>query len=112
MSEPTQHMTEAVTQGYCKFPESSMKASRDELDDLKLKIEGNLPEDIQGHVFIIAPVGSVNSGGLPYPDGDSLLNGDGTTPIRQHSREQSMVDINLAIMASLGFLSRLASVIN
>jgi carotenoid cleavage dioxygenase-like enzyme len=77
MSEPTQHMTEDVTQGYCKFPESSMKASRDELDDLKLKIEGNLPEDIQGHVFIVAPVGSVNSGGLPYPDGDSLLNGDG-----------------------------------
>jgi hypothetical protein len=39
MSEPTQHMTEAVTQGYCKFPESSMKASRDELDDLKLKMK-------------------------------------------------------------------------
>ncbi|HAZ49648.1 MAG TPA: lignostilbene-alpha,beta-dioxygenase [Cyanobacteria bacterium UBA11369] len=78
MSEITQHLTEAVAQSYCKVPESIMKASQDELDNVKLEIvKGNLPEDIQGHVFIVAPVGSVNSGGLPYPDGDSLLNGDG-----------------------------------
>jgi carotenoid cleavage dioxygenase-like enzyme len=54
-----------------------MTASRDELDDIQLEIEGNLPEDLQGHVFIVAPVGTVESGGLPFKDGDSLLNGDG-----------------------------------
>ncbi len=59
------------------LPESILTASRCELTDIKLKIEGELPEDLQGYVFIIAPVGSVNSGGIPYPNGDSLLNGDG-----------------------------------
>jgi carotenoid cleavage dioxygenase-like enzyme len=77
MHQPTQHLTEALIQEYCEVSESIMRASRDELDDLKLEIEGDLPEDIQGHVFIVTPVGSVNSGGLPYPDGNSWLNGDG-----------------------------------
>lgn len=77
MNQPTQNQIKTVTQDYCKVPESIMRASQDELDNLKLEIEGDLPKDLQGHVFIVAPVGSVNSGGLPYPDGDSLLNGDG-----------------------------------
>lgn len=77
MNQPTENSTEAMTQDYCKVPESIMKASRDELDNVKLKIEGKLPEDLEGHVFIVAPVGSVNSGGLPDPDGDSVLSGDG-----------------------------------
>ncbi|MFB6274906.1 MAG: carotenoid oxygenase family protein, partial [Halothece sp.] len=40
-------------------------------------IEGDLPEDIQGHFFMVAPVGSIDSGGLPHPSRDSLINGDG-----------------------------------
>ena len=38
-----------------------MRSTRCELTDLKMKIQGTLPDDLQGHVFIIAPVGSVNS---------------------------------------------------
>jgi len=77
VSEQIQNLTEAVTSCYCPVPESIMRSTRCELTDLKMKIQGTLPDDLQGHVFIIAPVGSVNSGGLPYPNGDSLLNGDG-----------------------------------
>jgi len=59
------------------LPSSILSASRCEFSDLTLQIEGNLPKDLQGHFFMVAPVGSVNSGGLPYPSGNSLLNGDG-----------------------------------
>jgi carotenoid cleavage dioxygenase-like enzyme len=55
-----------------------MTPSRDELDNVQLEIfEGHLPDDVQGHVFIVAPVGTVDSGGLPFKDGNSFLNGDG-----------------------------------
>jgi len=58
-------------------PSSILTANRYELSDLPMHIEGNLPEDIQGHFFMVAPVGSIASGGLPYPSKDSILNGDG-----------------------------------
>ena len=77
MSEPTKRNTEAVMSGCPPVPQSIMTASREELDNIPLDIEGELPEDLLGHVFIVAPVGSVESGGLPYKDGDSYLNGDG-----------------------------------
>lgn len=59
------------------LPESLFTASRYELNDIPLQIEGELPNDIQGHSFLVAPVGSLNSGGLPYPGGNSLISGDG-----------------------------------
>ena len=74
MSEPPQ--SNAKT-GCPPVPQSIMTASRDELDNIQLEIEGNLPEEVQGYIFIVAPVGTVESGGLPFPDGDSFLNGDG-----------------------------------
>lgn len=59
-------------------PASILTASRCELTDVTLKVaEGEIPKDLQGHAFFIAPVGSVDSGGLPYPNGNSILNGDG-----------------------------------
>jgi hypothetical protein len=58
-------------------PSSILTANRYELSDLPMHIEGDLPEDIQGHFFMVAPVGSIASGGLPYPSKDSILNGDG-----------------------------------
>ncbi|MBW4513559.1 MAG: carotenoid oxygenase family protein [Scytonematopsis contorta HA4267-MV1] len=60
-----------------KVPESIMTASRCELVDIQMKICGNLPVDLQGHVFMVAPSGTVDSDGLPYTNGDSLLCGDG-----------------------------------
>jgi len=59
------------------IPNSILTADRYELSDLSMNIEGELPEDLQGHFFMVAPVGSVDSGGLPYPSADSILNGDG-----------------------------------
>lgn len=62
------------------LPKSLLKANRDELD-IKLNItnvgEQELPNDLQGHVFIVAPVGTSESQGLPHVDGDSFMCGDG-----------------------------------
>jgi carotenoid cleavage dioxygenase-like enzyme len=80
------------------FPRSVLSASRAEFGDdretqkakqpalkLLVKDEGKIPEDLQGHVFIIGPVGSVNSPSQPgteivFPARDgstALYNGDG-----------------------------------
>jgi hypothetical protein len=81
MSGPPQSNTQEVTDGCPSVPDSLLKAKRNELTDIKLNIikmgEKDLPDDLQGHVFIIAPVGTVNSAGLPFKSGDSFLNGDG-----------------------------------
>ncbi|MEG4841743.1 carotenoid oxygenase family protein [Microcoleus sp. B9-D4] len=74
MNEPTQSNTKA---GCPPVPQSIMSASREELDDIPMNIKGELPEEVQGYIFIVAPVGTVESGGLPFADGDSFLNGDG-----------------------------------
>lgn len=60
-----------------KVPESIMTASRCELTDIQMKIWENLPADLHGHVFMVAPTGTVDSDGLPFANGDSLLCGDG-----------------------------------
>ncbi|MEM9926947.1 MAG: carotenoid oxygenase family protein [Cyanobacteria bacterium P01_D01_bin.50] len=62
-----------------QIPNSIMKASREEINELELAIfkqEGNelslvenLPDGLSGYVFIAAP--------LPYGDGSFVLNGDG-----------------------------------
>ena len=68
-----------ITKNYpLRVPEAVMVASRSELTDLPLNtLEGKLPNDLQGYVFIVAPTGSVDSGDLPYPDGTPIFNGDG-----------------------------------
>ncbi len=77
-----------------RFPTSVMTVSRAEFGDpnrqaqgprLPLQIKyGSLPADLQGHVFVIGPAGSVNSprtpdgAAIPSKDGTTLLyNGDG-----------------------------------
>ena len=68
-----------MNQNKYQIPNSIMKASREEIDELELaifkqesnellKVE-NLPEGLSGYVFIAAP--------LPYGDGSFVLNGDG-----------------------------------
>ena len=64
-------------------------ASRKEVNDVELNVfEGEIPDDIYGYVFFNNPVGTVNSGGLPFPEktpdgednpeyGSSVFNGDG-----------------------------------
>jgi carotenoid cleavage dioxygenase-like enzyme len=57
-------------------------ASRAEYADLPLELlEGTLPLDLSGAVYFSSPVGTVESGGLPYPLGQEysspVFNGDG-----------------------------------
>jgi carotenoid cleavage dioxygenase-like enzyme len=60
------------------FPRSMMRASAAEIDHVELHvIEGSLPADLEGHVFLVAPVGSVTSNGLPNPDNSHVWNGNG-----------------------------------
>jgi hypothetical protein len=80
MNERTYNPNQGDTAPFAsaKIPRSIITASRDENTNLILEIkDGKLPEDIQGHVFIVAPVGTIDSDGLPLSDGSSLLNGDG-----------------------------------
>ncbi|MHC5750419.1 MAG: carotenoid oxygenase family protein [Nostoc sp.] len=61
-----------------RFPEAAITASRQELSNLPLNtIYGHIPTDLSGHMFIIAPVGSVASGGLPNPNATHIFNSDG-----------------------------------
>ena len=62
-------------------------ATRDEVEAELELLEGKLPEDLYGYVFFNSPCGTVNSGGLPFPEkradgsenpeyGSSVFNGD------------------------------------
>ena len=78
MKKTTQNPNTAANRCNCLVPKSIMTAERWELTDIELNIEGGeLPKDLYGHVFIVAPVGNVNSGGVPSPNGNSILSGDG-----------------------------------
>ncbi|MCP9928256.1 carotenoid oxygenase family protein [Cyanobium sp. CH-040] len=60
------------------FPRSMLRASAAELIEEQLVVvEGEIPADLQGHLFLIAPVGSVSSDGLPNPDDSHVWNGNG-----------------------------------
>lgn len=77
------------------FPRSVLSVSRDEFGnkednpdakDLPLKMnvkEGKLPLDLQGHVFIVAPVGSIDSPDAQgHPTNSTVYpSSDGTTPL-------------------------------
>lgn len=64
--------------GYPKVPKSITTAKRCEYKNIKLRIiDGCLPKGLQGHIFLVASVGTVESRGLPYHNGDCLLCGDG-----------------------------------
>jgi len=61
-----------------RFPRNMMTASSAELTALRLNVlAGAIPSDLRGHVFMVAPVGSVTSNGLPNPDGSHVWNGNG-----------------------------------
>ena len=58
------------------MPESLLKANRDELN-IKLNItnsgEQEISQELQDHVLIVAPIGTFESEGLTFPNGDSLM---------------------------------------
>jgi len=63
------------------FPDAAFRATRTAQKDLALVLlEGVIPVGLTGHLYILSPVGSVDSGGVPYPDGNdrpTVVNGDG-----------------------------------
>ncbi|MDJ0618689.1 MAG: carotenoid oxygenase family protein [Calothrix sp. MO_192.B10] len=67
------------------FPGAILSVSRQELDEVEMEIvDGTLPADLQGHVFITAICGFVNSHAIsgtpivvPPEDGIPVINGDG-----------------------------------
>lgn len=61
-----------------RVPASVLTAHRTELTEVPLRIvEGALPPDLVGHLFFVAPVGTVANGGLPYDRPTTIMNGDG-----------------------------------
>ncbi|WP_017663461.1 carotenoid oxygenase family protein [Baaleninema simplex] len=72
-----------------RFPKAVLSTSRAEFYDAPLELsiydaDGNpasIPEDLQGHVFIIGPVGSVDSICLDDDPTVVLPSGDGWTPL-------------------------------
>ncbi len=65
-----------------RVPDSVLSASTEELVDVTLdvletKLPEKIPADLHGHVFVIGPVGSVESNGLPSPNGVPIFNGNG-----------------------------------
>lgn len=71
-------MVQESNKQFPPVPRSIATAKRLEIDDAEMEIiEGELPDDLQGYVFMVAPAGTIDSGGLPFPDGNTFLNGDG-----------------------------------
>jgi carotenoid cleavage dioxygenase-like enzyme len=61
-----------------KVPRSLLRAERRPVTDLPLAAyDGAIPADLAGHVFFVGPVGTVAAPGLPDPDGNTVMNGDG-----------------------------------
>ncbi|MEP7108550.1 MAG: carotenoid oxygenase family protein [Ferruginibacter sp.] len=64
-----------------------LMTSRNEVDGLLEVFEGTIPDDLHGVFYVVYPVGSVNSNGLPFPGqvngkynkeyGSPIMNGDG-----------------------------------
>ncbi|GET40894.1 carotenoid oxygenase family protein [Microseira wollei] len=66
------------------FPAAILTVDRHAVNSEPMSIEGQLPEDLQGHIFILAAAGFVNSQPLagtdrvlPSADGTPLISGDG-----------------------------------
>ncbi len=109
MSQKTDNSTDSKTSCYPLVPESIMTATRNELSNLELNtVWGELPRDLQGHIFVVAPVGAIESGGLPYKDGTPILNGDGMI-YRFDFNEPGKVRVNAKIVKPPCYYADLAT---
>jgi carotenoid cleavage dioxygenase-like enzyme len=97
-----------------QFPLSILSVSREEFygqDDahqpLQLQIDGTLPSDLQGHVFIVSPVGSIDSKAIP--DTPIVLPAaDGWTPLYNGDGMIYRLDFDLAAQGKVSLCSRIA----
>lgn len=82
------HASKESGQVITQTKEPLLKTSREEYEGFLQVKEGTLPTDIHGAFLVSLPVGSVNSGGLPFPShlpdgkhnpefGSPIMNGDG-----------------------------------
>jgi len=61
-----------------RLPASLLYAARTDVSDAPLPVlDGALPADLRGHLFVVAPAGTVAWGGRPRRGQPPLLNGDG-----------------------------------
>lgn len=87
MNQSTSNPCTVNQRSQASFPKSILAVSREELFEETLTIKpcqenvATLPSDLQGHVFIIAPVGSVASPSLPDSASTVLPSKDGWTPL-------------------------------
>ena len=95
-----------------------MSGTREELDLELPVVEGTLPNDLSGHVYINSAAGTVNSGGLPYepinPDGtpnkefgSPIFNGDGYV-IRLSFDVEGKVSLRSRLMKTPSYYADLA----
>jgi hypothetical protein len=60
------------------IPESMLRWTRKELDQAPLEVvQGTLPADLGGHMFLVAPAGHVETGDQPDTAASPFLGGDG-----------------------------------
>uniref|UniRef100_UPI003593A4E5 carotenoid oxygenase family protein n=1 Tax=Aquiflexum sp. TaxID=1872584 RepID=UPI003593A4E5 len=73
-----------------------LTTSREEYEGPLRILEGELPLDIHGVFYVSLPVGSVNSGALPFPEKnpDGRRNSEYGTPIMNGDGMVIMVDLN------------------
>ncbi|HEX2568214.1 MAG TPA: carotenoid oxygenase family protein [Polyangia bacterium] len=63
---------------YPPVPESMLRWTRKELHHAPLEVvQGTLPRDLGGHMFMVAPAGHVETGDLPDAGASPFLSGDG-----------------------------------
>jgi carotenoid cleavage dioxygenase-like enzyme len=97
-----------------RFPKSILSVSREEFygqdaehQPLQLSIDGTLPSDLQGHVFIVSPVGSVDSASIP--DTPIVLpSADGWTPLYNGDGMIYRLDFDKADRGEVSLASRIA----
>lgn len=90
------------------YPPDFAEARRVEFDRLDLQVtHGSLPSDLDGHVFVVAPVGNVGTKGFPTPRHDSALNGDGM--IYRLDFGASKASIRTRLVRSADFYSDMAT---
>lgn len=98
-------------------PPFIFQGNRDELSNVHLTaIQGAIPSDLFGYVYLMTQCGTVNSGGYPYPEGNQeygspVLNGNGMVYLFDLSAAGQVV-VKSVMVKTPSYYADLASRIN